>query len=108
MPEPVGTAALFVDETQRRLPGGDLGLPPHRQMVHAQAVVDQGADAHGDRTRGQDLETEPGWGQTLEVAGVRKELEDLRARSRQPGLGTMFEDSQPELLQRYDGSRRFA
>lgn len=98
VPEPVGTAQLLVDESERRIPGGDFGPPAQWYSMHAQAVVDQGADTHGDRARGQDLEAQPGWRQPFEIPGVGEELENLGARAGEPGLGQMFEDAHLCLL----------
>jgi len=40
-PRAIGAASLLVHEAIRRLPRGDLGLPPHRPAAQAKPVVDQ-------------------------------------------------------------------
>ena len=54
--------------------------------MKAQAVLDQRADAHLDRPRGDDPEGEPVRGDRLQVARVGEEGEDRLGRSGEPLL----------------------
>ena len=81
VPERVRAVELGVDEAHARLPLLDPRQPADREPVQGQAVLDQRADAHLDRPRGDDVERQPGRRDRLEVAGVGEEREDLVGRA---------------------------
>ena len=78
-----GATALLVEESTRRLPGGDLALPASRHTMDAEPIIDAGGDAHVDRAGRERPQPEPGWYDDLEIVGVRQKLENALGRIRQ-------------------------
>ena len=83
-PLAVRSPTLLVDKANRWFPDRDLGLPAHWKSANAQAVVDEGAGTHFDRTLLLDGEAQPRRRDGLEVSGVRKELKHLGPWPRKP------------------------
>jgi hypothetical protein len=80
-PQRVGAAELGVDEAHPRRPLLDERLPADGDPVDPQAVLDEGADGHGDRPWGDDREAQQRRGDRLEVVGVAEEAEHLVGRA---------------------------
>ena len=99
-PETIGTANLFVDESMRRIPGGDAGAPPDRQTVESQPIVDQGVFAHFDREGGHGPEAEPRRRDGVEIRRIGEELEHTRPWRRQPEFGVELPDLHCEDFRR--------
>ncbi len=76
-PEAEGAGLLLVDEALAWLPAGDARPPRERDRIEMQAIVDPRPDLHRDGLARQDLEAELGGRDRLEVAGIRKEVENL-------------------------------
>lgn len=83
-PLPVRAAPLFINKPEGGLPDGDFALPAKRQAVEAEPLVDELTRAHGNRSRGEDLEMEPGGRDGLQVPGLPEEGEDPVARMGNP------------------------
>jgi len=76
-PEAIGAAELFVDETVRRVPGGDFAFPGDGDAVDAEFVADVRAGFHHDGIGSDDLEFEEWRSEKLEIVGVGEEGEDF-------------------------------
>src|SRR3954447_5987902 len=82
LPHAERAADLAVGEAPPGDPGVDASVPAARHAVEREAVVDERAFAHLDGPRREDPEAQPGWGDRLEVEGVREEIEGLAHRPR--------------------------
>ena len=76
-PVAVGTAALLVRKTVRRIPFGNLALPAEWDTVEPELIVDAGSGEHLNRCGGQDFKPDPRGCYHSEVMRVREEFKDF-------------------------------
>ena len=86
-PKAVGAEDLLIDETVRWFPCRDPGSPGNGEAVDANAVIDEGPDAHFDGLRGDDVEIDPRRREDLKIGGIGKKGEDLLQRLGEDLLG---------------------
>jgi hypothetical protein len=95
-PNAIRAAALLVDESDRRFPGRDHGLPANRETAEPKAVVDQRTLKHGDGQGRLYTKSEVWRRNQVEVAGIGKELKHRIDRG--GNAGDALESIAPSLL----------
>ena len=105
MPERVRAAHLHVHEEMRRLPGGDFRPPTDRNSMDTNPVVNQRASFDRDWFRSEHFKVEPRRSDSFQILHVAEELENFRARPRQPEFGLQREFFHARLKLRLDATR---